>query len=264
MLPVHALIVEDEDAFADYLEHRLARTTKIRTVTSRVRSCADMRQALSLKSYDVILLDLTLPDSHGVDTVTSAVKIAPNTPIVVLSGHEDMDVAVVALRAGAQDFVVKRDLSPDDLERPILYALMRAKNEQDSKRLYLAARKSVTGALTPHGCVTPEAITPYLDSVEETMHEVQKHLRSNSPAQAEAVEAILARRRFWFVLKDARGTLHVESHDRRTKTDSLTSERLAADLVDGGNTPVPSSRVEAERQLLELVDFADFDLPDEI
>lgn len=249
MIPVHTLIVEDEDAFSDYIEARLSRASKLRVVASRVRTCADMKQALQMKGYDIVLLDLSLPDSHGVDTVAAAVKLAPNTPIVVLSGHEDMEVATVALRSGAQDFVVKKPgFTTEDLERPMLYALMRAKNENDSKRLYMASRRAVSKTNVPPGYILPSTVEPYFDHIEEMVEDIRRHLRENSPSQAEAVENLLEQHRFWLTLKDARSTLHLEK-DRGRRSEPLD---LGEEIIDR-NTPVPVSRADAERMLLDVL-----------
>lgn len=79
---------------------------------------------------DIILLDLNLPDSSGMATVTDCKALSPDTPIVVLTGHDDMEFAVQALEAGAQDYLVKGNLDADSLLRSIRYAMGRAKLEQ--------------------------------------------------------------------------------------------------------------------------------------
>lgn len=261
MIPVHVLVVEDEDLFANVIEYRLSLATKLRCVVTRVKNCGDMQQMLSLKNFDVILLDLTLPDSHGVDTVTSAVRIAPNTPIVVLSGHEDMEVATVALRAGAQDFVVKKDeLTVDDLERPMLYAIVRVKNEQDSKRLYKAARSSIYDK-APSG-VLPEMIAPYIDRIENMIWDLLHTLQKNSKASAETMEAKLEEYNFFRSIKDLRGTLKMEEFDRPSRRDTtFVAASVLAELTDR-DTPIPQTRADAEKLLLEVLG-GDVDLPSE-
>src|SRR5690242_4746269 len=63
--------------------------------------------ALAQTSVDLVLLDLSLPDSHGMDTFEAVHHVAPTIPIVVLSGLDDEDLAVRAVHAGAQDYLVK-------------------------------------------------------------------------------------------------------------------------------------------------------------
>jgi len=76
---------------------------------------------------DVILLDLMLPNSHGVDTYLSVSKECGNTPIVIISGHED--IACECVKLGAQDYLLKTGLSSGILIRSLKYAIERSKLE---------------------------------------------------------------------------------------------------------------------------------------
>ena len=74
---------------------------------------------------DVVLLDLSLPDSAGLATVQAMHAALPGVPIVVLTGHDDSTLAVAALQAGAQDYLVKGKFDHDMLGRAVRYALVR-------------------------------------------------------------------------------------------------------------------------------------------
>jgi two-component system, cell cycle sensor histidine kinase and response regulator CckA len=82
---------------------------------------------LSREPFDVILLDLSLPDADGLETLIRAHAQAPKIPIVVLTGHDDEALAVRAVRAGAQDYLVKGRLDGDLLVRSIRYASERGR-----------------------------------------------------------------------------------------------------------------------------------------
>jgi len=119
------LLVEDNPAdsrlIADSLKHATSGTFD-------VRSAADLAQAaetLATCDVDLILLDLHLPDSQGLDTVANAKSITPGVPIVVLTGLDDADIGQAALQHGAQDYLVKGTLSTDALSRSIRYAIER-------------------------------------------------------------------------------------------------------------------------------------------
>jgi DNA-binding NtrC family response regulator len=73
----------------------------------------------------VILLDLSLPDSHGYETFTRMMAAAPDIPIVVMSGLDDETVAMQAVRAGAQDYLPKGQADGNLLARAIRYAIER-------------------------------------------------------------------------------------------------------------------------------------------
>ena len=74
-----------------------------------------------------MLLDLSLPDADGLDTLVRAHAQAPKTPIVVLTGHDDEALAVRAVRAGAQDYLVKGHVDGELLVRSIRYASERGR-----------------------------------------------------------------------------------------------------------------------------------------
>jgi len=87
--------------------------------------------------FALILLDLTLPDSQGFDTITNTLAIAKNIPIVILTGVGDADLGMKAIQNGAQDYLVKGNFTEDLLVRVIRYAIERCnlKNELEEIRL---------------------------------------------------------------------------------------------------------------------------------
>ncbi len=90
------------------------------------RSLATALDALSRKSYDLVLLDLGLPDSRGTDTYSRLAAAEPDVPVIVLTGHDDDATAVHAVRLGAQDYLVKDDVSGPLLKRAVRYSAERA------------------------------------------------------------------------------------------------------------------------------------------
>ena len=79
---------------------------------------------------DLVLLDLSLPDSAGLATVRAMHVAVPVTPIVVLTGHDEKSLALATLESGAQDFLVKGQFDDDALGRAVRHALARGKLEQ--------------------------------------------------------------------------------------------------------------------------------------
>src|SRR4028119_213653 len=86
-------------------------------------------QYLSAQRFDVVLLDLSLPDSFGLDTVRQLHELAPDIPVVVLTGVDDREFALQAMAIGAQDYLVKGQISAQLLERAVRYAIERKKAE---------------------------------------------------------------------------------------------------------------------------------------
>jgi C4-dicarboxylate-specific signal transduction histidine kinase len=101
-------------------------------------SCADRISAglehLANNKADVILLDLTLPDSHGLDTLMKICAQMPEMPVVVLTGLGDEMLAIEAVQKGAQDYLVKGQIGNNLLKRSILYAIERKRVEGELKK----------------------------------------------------------------------------------------------------------------------------------
>jgi signal transduction histidine kinase len=100
----------------------------------RITSAATLDDAVTRSkdgAFDVVLLDLGLPDAEGTEALLRVSEATPATPIVVLSGREDLDLALETMRLGAQDYLVKGQSEHPLLTRAIRYAIER-KRMQDS------------------------------------------------------------------------------------------------------------------------------------
>jgi two-component system cell cycle sensor histidine kinase/response regulator CckA len=124
---IRVLLVEDNPGdvrlFLELLRETGAGHVKLEHVD---RLCTALDR-LSNQAFDVVLLDLSLPDAHGLDTLVRAHAHAPSVPIVVLTGLDDQALAVKAVRAGAQDYLVKGRVDGDLLVRSMRYATERAR-----------------------------------------------------------------------------------------------------------------------------------------
>jgi signal transduction histidine kinase len=95
-----------------------------------VRSLAQGVESVTRATPDVILLDLSLPDSAGLNTVQAMRAAAPAAPLIVLTGQDEKALALATLESGAQDYLVKGQFDHDALWRAVRYALVRGKLEQ--------------------------------------------------------------------------------------------------------------------------------------
>jgi len=107
--------------------------------------------ALGQHSYDVILLDLSLPDSQGFDTFLNISAQAANIPIVVLTASQDEALGVQAVRAGAQDYLGKDSVGGQSLGRALRYAIERQRKLVQYKRLSMI--DELTGLLNRRGFI---------------------------------------------------------------------------------------------------------------
>ena len=101
----------------------------------------EAKEILKTKSvnFDVILLDLSLPDKNGFKLINEILVVAQNTPIIVLTGYEDVSFGVKSLAKGVADYIIKEDLTAILLYKSILYSLERKKSTAallESERQY--------------------------------------------------------------------------------------------------------------------------------
>ena len=122
---VNILLVEDNPADARLIEEMLRDVPSGRFDLTHVERLADALQRVSERGFDVILLDLRLPDSEGFATYERVHAEAQDTPIVILSGMSDETLAVRAVQEGAQDYLVKGKVDGESLARAIRYAVVR-------------------------------------------------------------------------------------------------------------------------------------------
>ena len=102
--------------------------TQVELLSAGLERCGEV-------PFDVILLDLSLPDSQGLETFFAMHAHAGDVPIVVLSGYNDESIAVKAVQAGAQDYLVKGQVNDNLLVRSIRYAIERTRRHQAEEAL---------------------------------------------------------------------------------------------------------------------------------
>jgi diguanylate cyclase (GGDEF)-like protein/PAS domain S-box-containing protein len=123
------LLIEDNDT--DVLVVREVLRDSVSTVFdfSHVNRLQSGLRLLAKHSFDIILLDLSLPDSEGIDTFLQVRSAVPNLPVVVVSHLADENIAIQSVQAGAQDYLVKGNMN-GMLVRTILYAIERAQTQK--------------------------------------------------------------------------------------------------------------------------------------
>jgi len=136
--PIRVLLVEDEVGDAQLVEIDLQKTRGEKFTVTWVQSLNETKHCLQEANFDVLLLDLSLPDSDGLMTIQKARLLVGEMPIVVLTGRCDTDFSLKALESGAADYVVKGNFGYDGLARAIRYALFRAEMEARNNLLVAA------------------------------------------------------------------------------------------------------------------------------
>jgi CheY-like chemotaxis protein len=125
--PVRVLLVEDNPDDAYLLRDALRKAPHDAFQVVHVGLLAEALRSLASDAYDVVLLDLDLPDSHANDSFYKIHSARAHVPVVILTGLGDDAMAVEMVRLGAQDYLPKDEVTPPLLARCIRYAIERAK-----------------------------------------------------------------------------------------------------------------------------------------
>ena len=124
---INILLIEDNPADSELVSIFLKGVYAGKSILATADSLAKGFELTQKNVYDVIILDLTLPDSWGFDTFNQLHARIPDTPIIVLTGLEDEKMGVDAMKLGAQDFLIKGKIKGSDLQRSINYSIERHK-----------------------------------------------------------------------------------------------------------------------------------------
>ncbi|HET9691635.1 MAG TPA: EAL domain-containing protein [Acidimicrobiales bacterium] len=125
------LVVDDAAPDRALITALLARSSDVRATVSACASLAEARAMIPEVQPDCVLLDLHLPDADGAELVREVVRLAPGAAVVVLTGWQDSDAAGDALAAGAQDHLLKQEITPEVLGRAVRYAIDRTRIRRD-------------------------------------------------------------------------------------------------------------------------------------
>jgi diguanylate cyclase (GGDEF)-like protein len=153
---ITVLAVEDDEDDADLLAFALAQAQDRAYDLWRLRSLSAFLEQAPLIRPDIVLLDLHLPDSSGVETVDHVLSVLPGVPVVVLTGSEGNEIGLKAIEAGAQDFVPKPEILSRLLIRAIDFAIQRR------ERTLASEQQSLLDSIT--GLANRRAFTRQLDA----------------------------------------------------------------------------------------------------
>jgi CheY-like chemotaxis protein len=274
MREISVLLVEDNKGDALLIKRQLSRAQETQFKVHHVGWLKSALQTVELLSYDVILLDLSLPDCQGLDTVVEFLRVAPVLPVVVMTGNDDMDTAVKCVRYGATDYVLKRSRSVrmDDpvakadarnLEITIVTAIERKRADLVGKQLI---HRSLAGYGTEgNDSATVVMMREYALGLAAALQDVRLHVAKNMSGQLDNIDAILERHNVPVMSRDMHMVMHlgpgVGENTRDTPVDGSRRRRIISTqamkavsaIVEQSRGEMPTDPPQAEAALLDVI-----------
>ncbi len=161
------LIVEDDTGDQELLTELLVASVITIQLLHTAETLAKAIDSLQRETFDIIFLDLSLTDSSGIDTFKTIKEHTGKTPVIILSGLADMDIAVEAISLGAQDYHIKGDLDDKTLNKTILYSIERKRkleNLREENERFIAISKAELD-LMQNEEITRRIISSVLDAI---------------------------------------------------------------------------------------------------
>ena len=229
------LLVEDDALDARVVERALAKSADS---TFRVRSAdsaAAAEQALRNEDFDLVLLDLNLPDSKGLETYHRVEDVAEDTSIVVLTGDEDPRSCLAAMRAGAEDYLVKGEFEGAAIARAVRRTVERRANRErrrlEERRMEEAQRaRRFATMITDIASELDEPVGLLLQTSSHVEHRLRGFVRACERLERRVSDpAISAEQRSW-----------IESILREVQLEF--SDEVQRELVDAREATASSAR----------------------
>lgn len=186
---IDVLLLEDNPGDAFLVEQMLKLTELNQFQLTHVERLRSATHRLSKETFDIILLDLGLPDSQGLDALIAVNTQAPHLPVVILTGLGDEKLAFQAVQQGAQDYLVKGQVTAEVLVRTIRYAIERKRAEEALKQAKAAAEAGNRAKSKFLASMSHELRTPLNVILGFTQILNQDH--SLNPKQKEHLDIIL-------------------------------------------------------------------------
>lgn len=136
---VRLLLVEDSLADTRWFQEELRDSGPTWYTLSHAATLTTAIERLGADNIDVVLLDLSLPDAQGIETVSRMRAAAPNLPLIVLTGLDDEQIALRAVKEGAQDYLIKDQVTGPLLARAVRYAIERRRADDSQRREVVSA-----------------------------------------------------------------------------------------------------------------------------
>lgn len=225
--PITVLLIEDNPGDARLITELLTEVKVVSFHLERVEQLQQGLDRLARGGIDVVLLDLSLPDSHGLDTFAAAHASARSVPIIVLTGLDDETIAIKAVKEGAQDYLFKGQVDGELISHAIRYAIERQKMLMELEGYAHTVSHDLTNPLAA------------IKMGSDTLQEILKHSHDKDTDQEEMNQDI----------RDIAGAIDISV----MKASALVNDLLS--LAEAGQVPTEVSAVDVgeivERIMME-------------
>lgn len=196
-------LIEDSEDDAEYINELLQKMPEHKKKATLATTLKEAEALLLKCKFDAVILDINLPDSHGLDTLRRVKDWAKRTPIVILTGEEDEQLGAEAVSIGAQDYLFKNTVKLNVLRRSILYAIERQRGFEAAQQLATIFETGTDAVISRDldGTIltwSRGAVDIYGFSAAEAIgHKAQELLHSKLPIPFDEIVQILLREGSW-------------------------------------------------------------------
>jgi DNA-binding NtrC family response regulator len=174
------LIIEDNPDDIILFTEKIKNTSLVDAEMATADTMKVALEILKIKKFDAIICDLVLPDSSGLDTFEMINNVAPQIPIILLTGLNDEVLAVELVKRGAQDYIVKGKLATELIVRSIFYAIERKRLSDKQDDLITQLRKALKEVKTLSGMLPICASCKKVRDDKGYWHMVENYISSHA------------------------------------------------------------------------------------
>ena len=207
---VNVLLIEDNPEHTELVAQLLAKSDTTQFLLYTADTLAQGLARLGDGGIALIILDLQLPDSDGLETFIRTIEVNPDIPLVVLSGQQDVSVAIETVQLGAQDYLVKGHFDNQVLIRALQYAIERKRVQLQLERVNEDLEKRVserTAALQDTNSKLRQEVAERV-RIEETVLETNRQLADALKRLEASQEQVIQRERMHALGRMAHGIAH--------------------------------------------------------